>query len=223
MTQIWQLILWLLWRLVKSGSRFWVWSWRPDTTKGRTRPSAAWPRNLTEYFATVVLCKLWRGTHVNIGHQPPSWKLFLAWTCMFPCEYKAEREIYVSLNELCPAIVSEEALAKVTSGIWNQLQCSMYSEEVHYRMSYCLNNVGMFGEVTGARELEGKLAMDFYWTPRHCERLFLVQVFSSWMHICAIRIFTESILRYGLPPQFLVSINCLLTAVSPNCTCTNAT
>jgi hypothetical protein len=36
---------------------------------------------------------------------------------MFPCEYKAEREIYVSLNELCPAIVSEEALAKVTSGI----------------------------------------------------------------------------------------------------------
>jgi hypothetical protein len=39
----------------------------------------------------------------------------------------------------------------------------MYSEEVHSRMSYCLNNVGMFGEVTGAQELkEGKLAMDFY-------------------------------------------------------------
>jgi hypothetical protein len=65
----------------------------------------------------------------------------------------------------------------------------------------------MFGEVTGAWKLkEGKLAMDFYGTPRHCECLFLVQVFSSWMHICAIRIFTESILRYGLPPQFLAAV-----------------
>jgi V-type H+-transporting ATPase subunit C len=48
--------------------------------------------------------------------------------------------------------------------------------------------------------------MEFYLTPRHCEHLFLVQVFSSWMHICAIRIFTESILRYGLPPQFLAAV-----------------
>ncbi|KAH8963045.1 hypothetical protein BDL97_05G132200 [Sphagnum fallax] len=32
------------------------------------------------------------------------------------------------------------------------------------------------------------------------------QVFSSWMHICAIRVFTESILRYGLPPQFLAAV-----------------
>ncbi|KAH8959943.1 hypothetical protein BDL97_06G103700 [Sphagnum fallax] len=32
------------------------------------------------------------------------------------------------------------------------------------------------------------------------------EVFSSWMHICAIRIFTESILRYGLPPQFLAAV-----------------
>lgn len=31
------------------------------------------------------------------------------------------------------------------------------------------------------------------------------QVFSSWMHFCAVRIFTESIMRYGLPPSFLVS------------------
>jgi hypothetical protein len=30
------------------------------------------------------------------------------------------------------------------------------------------------------------------------------QVFSAWMHVCAIRLFTESILRYGLPPKFLV-------------------
>jgi V-type H+-transporting ATPase subunit C len=27
--------------------------------------------------------------------------------------------------------------------------------------------------------------------------------FSSWIHLCAIRLFTESILRYGLPPKFL--------------------
>ena len=27
--------------------------------------------------------------------------------------------------------------------------------------------------------------------------------FSAWIHICAIRLFVESILRYGLPPQFL--------------------
>ncbi|CAI9787369.1 unnamed protein product [Fraxinus pennsylvanica] len=29
------------------------------------------------------------------------------------------------------------------------------------------------------------------------------EVFSSWMHFCAVRVFTESILRYGLPPSFL--------------------
>uniref|UniRef100_A0A5B6ZYY5 V-type proton ATPase subunit C n=1 Tax=Davidia involucrata TaxID=16924 RepID=A0A5B6ZYY5_DAVIN len=29
------------------------------------------------------------------------------------------------------------------------------------------------------------------------------EVFSSWMHFCAVRIFAESILRYGLPPSFL--------------------
>ncbi|KAL6494984.1 V-type proton ATPase subunit C [Orobanche gracilis] len=28
-------------------------------------------------------------------------------------------------------------------------------------------------------------------------------VFSSWMHFCAVRVFSESILRYGLPPSFL--------------------
>ena len=31
-----------------------------------------------------------------------------------------------------------------------------------------------------------------------------LQVFSAWMHLCAVRLFTESILRYGLPPSFLV-------------------
>ncbi|WCJ40221.1 V-type proton ATPase subunit C [Euphorbia peplus] len=32
------------------------------------------------------------------------------------------------------------------------------------------------------------------------------EVFSSWMHFCAVRIFTESILRYGLPPSFLACV-----------------
>jgi len=31
------------------------------------------------------------------------------------------------------------------------------------------------------------------------------EVFSSWMHFCAVRVFAESILRYGLPPSFLVT------------------
>lgn len=29
------------------------------------------------------------------------------------------------------------------------------------------------------------------------------EVFGSWMHFCAVRVFAESILRYGLPPSFL--------------------
>ncbi|KMZ65420.1 V-type proton ATPase subunit C [Zostera marina] len=32
------------------------------------------------------------------------------------------------------------------------------------------------------------------------------EVFSSWMHFCAVRIFTESIMRYGLPPSFLAVV-----------------
>jgi V-type H+-transporting ATPase subunit C len=32
------------------------------------------------------------------------------------------------------------------------------------------------------------------------------EVFSSWMHFCAVRVFAESILRYGLPPSFLGSV-----------------
>ncbi|GAB4826358.1 V-type proton ATPase subunit C, variant 3 [Ancistrocladus abbreviatus] len=32
------------------------------------------------------------------------------------------------------------------------------------------------------------------------------EVFSAWMHFCAVRVFTESILRYGLPPSFLASV-----------------
>ena len=30
------------------------------------------------------------------------------------------------------------------------------------------------------------------------------EVFSAWMHVSVIRLFTETILRYGLPPAYLV-------------------
>ena len=29
------------------------------------------------------------------------------------------------------------------------------------------------------------------------------EAFSAWVHICAVRLFVESVLRYGLPPKFL--------------------
>jgi V-type H+-transporting ATPase subunit C len=29
------------------------------------------------------------------------------------------------------------------------------------------------------------------------------EAFSAWVHICAVRMFVESVLRYGLPPKFL--------------------
>lgn len=32
------------------------------------------------------------------------------------------------------------------------------------------------------------------------------EVFSAWVHLCAIRIFVESVLRYGLPPAFLAVV-----------------
>lgn len=34
----------------------------------------------------------------------------------------------------------------------------------------------------------------------------MAQAFSAWIHICAVRLFVESILRYGLPPQFLSAL-----------------
>lgn len=35
-------------------------------------------------------------------------------------------------------------------------------------------------------------------------KFYILQVFTSWMHFCAVRLFSETILRYGLPPSFLV-------------------
>ena len=34
----------------------------------------------------------------------------------------------------------------------------------------------------------------------------MTQAFSAWIHICAVRLFVESILRYGLPPKFLAAL-----------------
>ena len=50
-----------------------------------------------------------------------------------------------------------------------------------------------------------------YWTLANnaegiSSHLPCLQAFSAWIHICAIRLFTESILRYGLPPKFLSAI-----------------
>ena len=32
------------------------------------------------------------------------------------------------------------------------------------------------------------------------------QAFSAWIHICAVRLFCESVLRYGVPPKFLATL-----------------
>lgn len=32
------------------------------------------------------------------------------------------------------------------------------------------------------------------------------EVFSSWLHLKALRIFVESVLRYGLPPDFTAAV-----------------
>ena len=33
-----------------------------------------------------------------------------------------------------------------------------------------------------------------------------LQAFSAWIHICAVRLFCESVLRYGVPPKFLAAL-----------------
>lgn len=39
-----------------------------------------------------------------------------------------------------------------------------------------------------------------------CSNIVHAQAFSAWIHICAIRLFVESILRYGLPPKFVATL-----------------
>ncbi|KAL5701209.1 hypothetical protein ACHQM5_026571 [Ranunculus cassubicifolius] len=105
------------------------------------------------------------------------------------------------------------------------------SKKLHEDNEYALYTVTLFGRVadnfrTSARE-KGFQVRDFEYSPetqesrkQDVERLMQDQetlrstllqwcytcygeVFSSWMHFCAVRVFAESILRYGLPPSFL--------------------
>ncbi|KAK3183880.1 hypothetical protein Dsin_031166 [Dipteronia sinensis] len=105
------------------------------------------------------------------------------------------------------------------------------SKKLHEDNEYALYTVTLFGRVadnfrTAARE-KGFQVRDFEYSSeaqesrkQELERLVQDQdsmrssllqwcytsygeVFSSWMHFCAVRVFSESILRYGLPPSFL--------------------
>ncbi|PON95455.1 ATPase, V1 complex, subunit C [Trema orientale] len=105
------------------------------------------------------------------------------------------------------------------------------TKKLHEDNEYALYTVTLFHRVadnfrTSARE-KGFQIRDFEYSPeaqesRKWELEKLVQdqeslrssllqwsytsygeVFSSWMHFCAVRVFVESILRYGLPPSFL--------------------
>ncbi|XP_010249179.1 PREDICTED: V-type proton ATPase subunit C-like [Nelumbo nucifera] len=108
------------------------------------------------------------------------------------------------------------------------------SKKLHEDNEYALYNVTLFGRVadnfkTSARE-RGFQIREFEYSPetqesrkRELEKLMQDQetlrgslllwcytsygeVFSSWMHFCAVRVFAESILRYGLPPSFLATV-----------------
>eukprot|EP00891_Asterochloris_glomerata_P009355 jgi/Astpho2/9355/Aster-07293 len=61
-------------------------------------------------------------------------------------------------------------------------------------------------EQTGSlqKDVEGKRSQLEQWCgTAYGEAKLLLQAFSAWIHICAVRLFVESILRYGLPPKFL--------------------
>ncbi|GKV40678.1 hypothetical protein SLEP1_g48288 [Rubroshorea leprosula] len=108
------------------------------------------------------------------------------------------------------------------------------SKKLYEDNEYALYTVTLFGRVadnfrTSARE-RGFQIHDFEYSPEAQEgrkqdleklmqdqenlRSSLLQwcynsygeVFSSWMHFCAVRVFAESILRYGLPPSFLACV-----------------
>ncbi|XVF57709.1 hypothetical protein PTKIN_Ptkin07bG0003900 [Pterospermum kingtungense] len=108
------------------------------------------------------------------------------------------------------------------------------SKKLHEDNEYALYTVTLFGRVAdnfriSARE-RGFQIRDFEYSPEAQEsrkqeleklmqdqdslRSSLLQwcyasygeVFSSWMHFCAVRVFAESILRYGLPPSFLACV-----------------
>ncbi|AQK88863.1 V-type proton ATPase subunit C [Zea mays] len=83
------------------------------------------------------------------------------------------------------------------------------SKKLYEDNEYALYTVTLFAKVVdNFKEME-KLLRD-----QEAMRTTLLQwcyasyseVFSSWMHFCAVRVFVESILRYGLPPSFLSAV-----------------
>ncbi|PPD82931.1 hypothetical protein GOBAR_DD20144 [Gossypium barbadense] len=118
--------------------------------------------------------------------------------------------------------------------IEDDLKVPRSSKKLYEDNEYALYTVTLFGRVadnfrTSARE-RGFQVRDFEYSPEAQEsrkqeleklvqdqdmlRSSLLQwcyasygeVFSSWMHFCAVRVFAESILRYGLPPSFLACV-----------------
>ncbi|MCO5584353.1 hypothetical protein L7F22_038279 [Adiantum nelumboides] len=85
------------------------------------------------------------------------------------------------------------------------------SKKIHEDNDYALFTVILFRKVsdtfkTAARERGFQAGQEqSYSHPVEIDSPSL-QVFSAWMHLCAIRLFVESILRYGLPPSFLAAV-----------------
>ncbi|CAK9231233.1 unnamed protein product [Sphagnum troendelagicum] len=107
------------------------------------------------------------------------------------------------------------------------------SRKLHEDNDYALYNVTLFRNVTeifkAAAHNEGFQVREFEFDPttmgRQLEELERLQcdkdhlhkilqqwcyasygeAFSAWIHICTIQLFSESILRYGLPPTFLAA------------------
>ncbi|KAA3475506.1 V-type proton ATPase subunit C [Gossypium australe] len=130
-------------------------------------------------------------------------------------------------------IITSEHLV-ILSNRAMRFQVPRSSKNLYEDNEYALYTVTLFGRVadnfrTSARE-RGFQIRDFEYSPEAQEsrkqeleklvqdqdslRSSLLQwcytsygeVFSSWMHFCAVRIFAESILRYGLPPSFLACV-----------------
>ncbi|XP_024522392.1 V-type proton ATPase subunit C [Selaginella moellendorffii] len=97
----------------------------------------------------------------------------------------SQNEWLKSYESLTDFVVRQRALTDKI--LIKTFQVPRSSAKLHEDNEYALYTVILFR----------KVADNFKSAAR--ERGF--QVFSAWMHICAIRIFAESILRYGLPPN----------------------
>ncbi|RWR74448.1 V-type proton ATPase subunit C [Cinnamomum micranthum f. kanehirae] len=141
-------------------------------------------------------------------------------------------EHLVTLLAVVPKYSQKEWLSRYET--LTQYVVPRSSKKLHEDNEYALYTVTLFAKVadnfkTSARE-KGFQIRDFEYSPeaqesRNKELEKLVQdqetmrssllqwcyasygeVFSSWMHFCAVRVFAESILRYGLPPSFLAAV-----------------